>query len=549
MIILLETTGPEVNSNITYRRSTNDCKDLLAHTTVSKEVKESYVGVVRELHDKLHINSTSDENSTCCDIADCWAIGDLHHVLNMTWDAREKWYCIGLGLGLTAEDLDRIKDNNSCNVDECFIGAMKAWLNRGVNTDPKRLSKALRQRTVNFIKLANTINVADHEVQTTKTAQSPIQLENIADNWEIFPHFCFDSLGLNAHEITKLKVQLHDDAEKMETDFSRFVLSIIMSFKRRELSPQDLASYVIHIGSLFDDDSATDAIMTADSIDKIMIELRKRKYVTVFNYHLLENIIKDLGTDSEKESFKNYFRSFKEYCKRSLFEVPQFLYDKVSTDRIKFALKVSDKFKGHFQSTQPLNSVDGIISQDVKISSKTLGLSVNDTIDILRKFAKILDHDVGSFCIVDAKHGCTKIVLSVLKSVAENIEVLLKMDTNPGIEELKSSGICVGCGPPGKPHAVDTTDSSITLTWIKPDFDIGGIINYIIFYRLANGSAKEWHSIKTSGQEETMSICNLAQIGSSFIFKVCAFGDFEEGVESEESEEIALKGCIQCCFS
>ena len=496
---------------------------------------------MRELCDKLHLSKESDQDSTRFDVTDCWTINDLHHVLNMTWDAREKWYCIGLGLGLNAENLDHIKNNNSGNVDECFIETMKVWLNRGVNTDSKSLSEALRQRMVNHIKLADSINTL--EGQIGETTHSPTQLESTADGQEFFPHLPFYNLGLNAQEITKLIVQLNDDAERIGTDFSRLVLKIIMSFKTRGLPPQDFASYVIHIGSLFDDDSATDTITAAESIDKIMIELRKRKYVTLFNYHLLENVIDDLGTDSEKKCFQTYFHSFKEYCERSLFEVPQFLYDKTSANRIKFALKVSDKFKGYFQSTQASNVVEDTegttsISQDVKISSTTLGLSVNNTIDILRKFAKILDRDVGSFCIVDAKQGCTKIVISVLKSVAENI--FSKTESNPGIAELKSSGIHVVCGPPGKPEAVDVTTTSITLTWTKPDLDIGGIINYIIFFRPASMPVKEWKRIQTIGHEEKITVYDLPQTALSFIFKVCAFGDFGEGVESEESKEIAL---------
>ena len=512
----------------------------------------SYVGTscnIKEVHDNVNFGfHTSNESHRGCSVlslsvADCWAIGDLDQILNMAWDAREKWYCVGLGLGLNVNDLDHIKDKNKCDADECFIEMMKAWLaGHGVSRDQKSLSNALRQPMVNCIKLADTINAA--EIQTTKVAtqsDSPAKKEITADDQELFPHLRFDSLGLKGYEITQLKVQLHDDAEKMETDFSRFVLNIITSFKKRGFPPQDLATYVVHMGSLFDDDSATDAIMATDSIDRIMIELRKRKYVTIFNYHLLKNVIQDHGTDSEKESFERYFHSFKEYCKRSLFEVPQFLYDRASTNRIKFALKVTDKFKGYCQSMQGSNSVAEDVegSHYVKISSKTLGLSVNDTIDILIKFARILDRDVGSFCIVDAKQGCTKIVISVLKSVAKSI--LLKMDTNLDMKDLTLNGIHAVCGPPGKPHILCVTDSSVTLTWTKPDFDIGSINSYIVFYRSANGSVKQWDSVKTNGQEDTIVICDLAQRASSFIFKVCAFGDFGEGVESEESEEIALK--------
>ena len=50
-----------------------------------------------------------------------------------------------------------------------------------------------------------------------------------------------------------------------------------------------------------------------------------------------------------------------------------------------------------------------------------------------------------------------------------------------------------------------------------------------------------WEPLKTTGLEElTITITEIAKRASSFIFKVCAVGDFGEGVESEESEKVQL---------
>ena len=294
----------------------------------------------------------------------------------------------------------------------------------------------------------------------------------------------------------------------------------------RKLSSEELASQLPGLSPVNRD--GHEEIMEAKSIDSTMIELCDKGYVSLFNYHLLENVIKKIGTVAENETFERYFKSFQKYCERSIFEVPQNKFDRMP-EGIKFGLKVYDDIQDDLPRAAS-NVTSSVKDEVVRHSSETLGLSVNDTIKRLGKLAEELNLGVGHFYIVNVTR--IKIIVSVSRSVAKRI--LPQIDTNPRVKKL------IVCGPPGKPQAVEVTATSIKLLWTKPDFDIGSINKYIVSFRTAIKKVKEWATVQTIGQEETITIKDIAQIPPSFICKVCAVGDFGKGVESEESEVISL---------
>ena len=447
-------------------------------------------------------------------------MNDLNRVLHIAWEARAKWYHIGLGLGLKPGDLDAIKKSHFDIVDDCFTIMIKTWLTSSKDTSREKLAEALKQPTVSHVKLAESI-----------------QTESFEADKDYFPHLqSVSSVTLSPQEMTKLKCQLINDAEKIKEKFSKLVLYVIKSFNRRELAPRTLASNVLQTDFYpqLNDIAISERIMGADSIDRIMLELRRSRCISFFNHHLLEFVIQELGTVEEKKEFDEYLVSFKDYCKRCLFEVPQYLFDKPLCDEIQFALKVSSEFRKsihgkHFDSSS-ITSDD----QVVKISSKTLHLSVNDTIDVLRKLAKALDLNVGSFCLINATPGCTKLVVSIPQSVGESI--LSKIDTNPGLFLLESSGIHIVSGPPGKPQAIEIFSTFIKLLWTRPKFKRRNDILYAVYFRPAASPIAVWERVELHGPEETITI----QEDSSFIFKVCAVDEAGEGAESEKSDEIVL---------
>ena len=379
---------------------------------------------------------------------------------------------------------------------------------------------------------------------------------NSTEVQEMYPNLLVDNLS--PRDITKVTIQLNNKADDIKFKFEQFLCDLITSFVNRKLLPDTLTRAFINFSGLSPISSEDRRkLMEIKSIDGIINELRDKKYISLLNYHLLENVIKYLSNDEEKKLFACYFQHFEEYCKRSVFEVPQTMFDRVPTG-VKFGLKVQDDIKENFPHTA--RACSGVLSEDevVTCSSEVLGLSVNSTISILGKLAEILSFDVGNFSIINATQGCTKIIVSVSRSTAEKI---LTEIGNNGItvasfelEKLSLIGIHTVCGPPGKPQAISTANR-ITLSWTKPYLSIGHITNYLIFLYPAKGQAKKWERFETSDQETSITLANdyiitiIDEEAVSFIFKVCAVSKFGEGIESEESDEITIIPSHTCAES
>ena len=90
---------------------------------------------------------------------DTGALGasNLRSVRRATWDARSKWYDVGLELGIDPGTLDSIKSNNDSN-ESRFTAVLLSWL-RAVNPRPTlaALAEALRSPTVGYGHLAEQI--------------------------------------------------------------------------------------------------------------------------------------------------------------------------------------------------------------------------------------------------------------------------------------------------------------------------------------------------------------------------------------------------------
>ena len=80
----------------------------------------------------------------------------LNLVSSATWDARSKWFYIGLELLLSPSDLEAIKEADNNTPDKCFTGMLIRWLRKG-NATLGALIDALKSKKVNHLQLANSI--------------------------------------------------------------------------------------------------------------------------------------------------------------------------------------------------------------------------------------------------------------------------------------------------------------------------------------------------------------------------------------------------------
>ena len=60
----------------------------------------------------------------------CLEINDLCFVQRAVWDARSKWYDVGVELLVSPDTLDAIKKNERGICEACFREMLKEWLRR-----------------------------------------------------------------------------------------------------------------------------------------------------------------------------------------------------------------------------------------------------------------------------------------------------------------------------------------------------------------------------------------------------------------------------------
>ena len=95
--------------------------------------------------------------------------------------------------------------------------------------------------------------------------------------------------------------------------FQKLVSATIKSFKRRCVPLDNLVQHVMALGALdpvFKESQLPvfhhcfEELKAADTIVKVFMVLNN--HFSFFNYHILENIIEELGTEKDKKRLKTY---------------------------------------------------------------------------------------------------------------------------------------------------------------------------------------------------------------------------------------------------
>ena len=84
-------------------------------------------------------------------------IENLLEVQNAVWPARAKYYCFGVALGVSPDDLDAFEKSNAYRVDECFMEVLKYCLRQKEGLSQQKLADALASNPVGLGNLADEI--------------------------------------------------------------------------------------------------------------------------------------------------------------------------------------------------------------------------------------------------------------------------------------------------------------------------------------------------------------------------------------------------------
>ena len=145
-----------------------------------------------------------------------------------------------------------------------------------------------------------------------------------------FPYL--DLSGLSHKQQQELRGKLWSESQDIMMRFQELVSAIIKSFQRQCVPLDELVSHVMALGAfdpVFKEPQAPvfchyfKELKAADTIPKIFMVLND--YFSFFNYHIIEHVIKELGTEEDKAELQRYKEDFKQYAKRRIFEcLPEF---------------------------------------------------------------------------------------------------------------------------------------------------------------------------------------------------------------------------------
>ena len=133
--------------------------------------------------------------------------------------------------------------------------------------------------------------------------------------------------GLTHEQQQELKGRLRFESQKIMIRFQELVSAIIKSLKRRCIPLDDVVSHVMTLGAfdpVFKEPQVPlfrycfQKLKAAETIPKVFLILND--YFSFFNYHIIEHIIKELGTEEDKAELQRYKEDFNQYAKRRIFE-------------------------------------------------------------------------------------------------------------------------------------------------------------------------------------------------------------------------------------
>ena len=535
----------------------------ICHTKISYETR-------RVLHDSISIHSSLTPKH-------------LNFVSNETWDARSRWFYVGLELLLSPSDLEAIKEANNNEPDKCFMDMLKQWLRKGTATW-KSLIDALKSKKVNHLQLANSIAAKFCTVSPSKSvACDTADLALISSRNEkstevkgctfkclcgnctiekylkgecpnsssetLFPFL--DHTNMTEAQRFMLGEKLMKETKIIVDEFGDLVGSMRDSLNaKNDLNPKAIA---IDLFGTTPGETSTSSVRTTltinndTTIDDIIIFLQQNGYISFFNYHIVERLIQRYGESKDKEHLDTYAANLQKFCQRSVFEVPQHVFGEAVEDSTAFAVKIMPN--SFTIAKTPDNSSRAIKSSAVVASSRTLNLSLNDARIVQMKIAKALNMENSwELALLSVSRGCVELTFALSRvNMNEKVKPLLTCSTRAstsGLTDLEAEGIHILCGPPGKPVATSTTNDSISLKWTKPEYQgYNPHSCYCVLYRsVTDPKWGKWEEVTTESSNEHVELSGLLSTEkvSNYVFKVKAVSRIGAGVESKESDPIKL---------
>lgn len=286
-----------------------------------------------------------------------------------------------------------------------------------------------------------------------------------------------------------LEERVRKDTEVIVTEFADLIGSTSEYFNSKAVDPKKIAR---NIFSIAPSDELTHSLLNSlniensTTIDDIILHLQQKSYISFFNYHIVEYLIKEYGSPEDQQKLDAYTTKFKKFCQRSVFQVPQRAFGEAPEGSTVLAIKILRIPSTFTISQRGVGDASARAPPTVIASSHTLKFSLEHTRAVQAKIADAIGMKQSwALVLLNASKGCVELTFALPSVIMdEMVKPLFNNRASPsGLLNLEAEGIYILCGPPGKPIPTSITNDSISLKWEKPEYQgYHSHSHYCIFY-------------------------------------------------------------------
>ena len=208
----------------------------------------------------------------------------------------------------------------------------------------------------------------------------------------LFPYL--DLSALSESERLLLKGKLKDETIKMMYLFADTEDSVLVSLEKQNIGVARLRNYAENLVTKIGKEEEIERLRKSESVADVFCALQPFK--SFFHYEVIERITQKFGSEKDNELMKDYISKFKQFCERSVFEVPPNIF--------------------HGTAPRPDDKVFSMV-----FTSKKEYTSLGDIADVRRKLANILNIDILALQLCSITNGSVYLRFSVSSQVAEQI--------------------------------------------------------------------------------------------------------------------------------
>ena len=182
--------------------------------------------------------------------------------------------------------------------------------------------------------------------QTPLEAGSPTPISIVRS----FPYKKVSRLTPEQQE--RLKIRLCVESEDIVRKFGHLQSRVYESLCERNVSVDKLVTHLLTLGA-FDPvhkgsqkpvfQAFSKELWNARSIEEVLYIIRS--CISFFNYHIIEHIVNELGTEQDRVELQKYEKEFDEYSKRRVYECPPDYWSETEASHVDLVLKVDSVYE------------------------------------------------------------------------------------------------------------------------------------------------------------------------------------------------------------